>query len=54
MAKCYTFFFDLLTYEKNRNKCPFCDIFDKKGKNEGLNVVLAAIFGGIFAPKYEL
>lgn len=54
MAKCYTFFFDCKLMKKNRNKCPFCDIFDKKGKNESLNVVLAAIFGGIFAPKYEL
>ena len=54
MAKCYTFFFYLLTYEKKSEQMSFCDIFDKKGKNEGLNVVLAAIFGGIFAPKYEL
>lgn len=54
MAKCYTFFFHLLTYEKNRNKCPFCDIFDKKGKNEGLNVVLAAIFGGNICPQVRV
>ncbi len=32
----------------------FVTYLTKKGKNEGLNVVLAAIFGGIFAPKYEL
>lgn len=45
MAKCYTFFFYLLTYEKNRNKCPFCDIFDQKGKNEGLKALPAAFLG---------
>lgn len=40
--------------KKNWNKCPFCYIFDKKGKNKGLKALPAAIFGGIFAPKYEL
>lgn len=45
--------FHLLTYEKNWNKCPFVTYLTKR-ENEGLNVVLAAIFGGIFAPKYEL
>ncbi len=44
MAKCYTFFFYLLTYEKNRNKCPFCDIFDQKGKKRWQESLIFAFF----------
>ena len=50
MAKCYTFFFHLLTYEKNRNKCPFFFIFDKKGKNKGLKALPAAFLGEYLPP----
>ena len=42
--------FRVQTYEKNRNKCPFCCIFDKKWENEGLKALPAAFLGEYLPP----
>ena len=49
MAKCYTFFFHLLTYEKNRNKCPFCDIFLIKNEKKMARKFDICVFFCFFA-----
>ena len=36
--------------KKNWNKCPFCYIFDKKGKNKGLKALPAAFLGEYLPP----